>query len=400
MPKYIYEARNSQGQLVKGEVKAANETLAQKVLENNGLMVDKVTVQLGLPQVMSMFNRIGIKEKSRFSRQLATMINAGLPLVQALNIILIQTKNGNFKSIINAIIKDVESGFSFSSAIAKHPKAFNRVYVSIVKSGEATGKLDEVLMELADQQEKDATFSGKVKGALAYPIFIICAMVGVGVIMMIKVVPTVEEVFTESGAELPMATKILMALSHFLVGYWYLALGILVAIYAAIKLFLMTPGGKEMFDRFAIKVPVFSDTVISVMMSRLTRTLALLISSGIPILEAIQIVSEAMDNSVYRKGLERVRDQVERGVPMSVPIQKDKNFPILFGQMVAVGEQTGQVDAMLSNMARFFTEEAETKLKSITSLIEPLVMVILGVGVAFIIFAILVPIYNISSITN
>jgi len=256
------------------------------------------------------------------------------------------------------------------------------------------------LLELADQQEKDATFSGKVRGALAYPVFIICAMIGVAVIMMIKVVPTVEGVFKESGAELPLATRIMLALSHFLVGYWYVALIIVVVFVAAIKLYLMTPGGKELFDKMSIKLPPFSDTVISVSMSRLTRTLALLISSGIPILEAIQIVSEAMDNVVFRKGLERVREQVERGVPMSVPIQKNKDFPILFGQMVAVGEQTGQVDAMLANMARFFTEEAESKLKSMTSLIEPMVMVVLGVGVAFILFAILVPIYNISSITN
>lgn len=398
MTKFIYEARNEKGQLVKGEIQAANEVVAEKLLVKNKLISTKVEAEESLKSVLSFLNGVSIKDKAKFARQLSTMISAGLPLVQSLNIILTQTRQPAFKAIISTIIRDVESGFSFSAAISKHPAAFDHVFVSIVRAGEATGKLDQVLSELADQLEKDSAFAARIKGAMAYPIFIISAMIGVAILMMIKVIPTIKGVFEESGAQLPMATQILMAMSDFTIHYWYLLILIIIGLIAGIKFGFATPQGKILWDKIQLKTPTISETVVSVLMSRLTRTLGLLTASGIPILEALQIVADVMSNQIYHRGLEEVRDQVERGIPMSVPLMKNHDFPVLFGQMVAVGEQTGQVDVMLGNLAKFYTEEAETRLKGITTLIEPVVMLILGVGVAFLIFAILVPIYNISSI--
>ncbi len=398
MAKFVYEAKNDRGQLVRGEVQAANESVAEKLLLRNKLVASSIEPVKSFLSSLDFFNKVGVKDRSQFARQLATMIDAGLPLVQALNIIMIQTKRPNIHSVIGSTIRDLESGYSFSTALAKHPEAFDHVFISIVKSGEATGKLDQVLLELAEQLEKDSAFAGRIKGALAYPIFIISAMLGVGALMMVKVIPTIKGIFEEAKTELPLATRILIAMSDFLVHWWYILIIGVIAVIVGLKLFFATNTGKVMLDKLALKAPIFSTTVVSVMMARLTRTLGLLVASGIPILESLRIVSEAIGNSVYQEGLEEVRSQVERGIPMSVPLMKNEKFPPLFGQMISVGEQTGRIDSMLNNLAKFYTEEAETRLKSISSLIEPMVMLVLGVGVAVLIFAILVPIYNISSI--
>jgi type IV pilus assembly protein PilC len=215
---------------------------------------------------------------------------------------------------------------------------------------------------------------------------------------MIKVVPTIKNVFEEAGSELPLLTRLLISLSDFLVKYWYFAILILVGAFLLLRFYLKTESGKRLLDKLELTVPIFAATSTSIIMARMTRTLGLLISSGIPILEALHIVSEAIGNYVYQQGLAEVRAEVERGIPMSVPLMKNTAFPVLFGQMVSVGEQTGRMDAMMMNLAKYYTEEADNKLKGMSSLIEPVVMVILGVGVALLIFAILVPIYNISSI--
>lgn len=398
MGKFIYEAKNEKGQLVRGEVQAATEVAAEKALMKNHLVVTDLQPEKSVLSVIGLFNKIGMKDRASFARQLATMIDAGLPLVQALNIIALQTKNTNLRAVLATVVRDIESGYSFSTALAKHPIAFNRIFISVVRSGEATGKLDEVLLELADQFEKDSAFSSKVKGALAYPAFIITAMIGVAGLMMIKVIPTIKNVFDEAHAQLPFMTRALIALSDFLVKFWYIAIIIFIALIVILRFYFKSEGGKRFLDRLELTVPVFSATATSIIMARMTRTMGLLISSGIPILEALRIVSDAIGNHVYQQGLVEVRAEVERGIPMSVPLMKDATFPILFGQMVSVGEQTGRMDAMMMNLAKYYSEEADNKLKSMSSLIEPVVMVILGVGVAILIFAILVPIYNISSI--
>ncbi len=398
MSRFIYEAKNDHGQQVRGEVQAANEVAAEKLLLHNRMVVTSLEPEKSWLSVLNIFNRIGTRDRAQFARQLATMIDAGLPLVQALGIIALQTKAAKFHAVLATVIRDIESGYSFSTALAKHPEAFNRVFISIVRSGEATGKLDQVLLELADQLEKDAAFAGRLKGALAYPLFIISAMIAVAALMMVKVIPTIKGIFEEAHAQLPIATRALIIISDVTVKYWYFIIILVVASFVAIRLFLATDGGKLMVDKFTIKAPIFSATSISVIMARLTRTLGLLVGAGIPILESLRIVEEVINNKIYREGLEEVRYEVERGIPMSVPLMKNDNFPILFGQMVSVGEQTGRIDSMLKNLAKFYTEEADTRLKSLSSLIEPMVMVVLGIGVAILIFAILIPIYNISSL--
>lgn len=398
MGKFIYEAKNEKGQLVRGEVQATTEVAAEKALMKNHLVVTDLQPEKSVLSVMGLFNNIGVKDRAAFARQLATMIDAGLPLVQALNIIALQTKNINLRAVLASVVRDIESGYSFSTALAKHPDAFNKVFVSVVRSGEATGKLDEVLLELADQFEKDASFAGKIKGALAYPAFIISAMFGVGGLMMIKVIPTIKNVFDEAHATLPFATRALIALSDILVKYWIIVILGIVGLLILLRFFFKSARGKMLLDVLALKIPLFAATSISIIMARMTRTLGLLISSGIPILEALRIVSDAIGNHVYQAGLSEVRAEVERGIPMSVPLMKNTTFPVLFGQMVSVGEQTGRLDAMMTNLAKYYTEEADNKLKGMSSLIEPVVMVVLGVGVAILIFAILVPIYNISSL--
>jgi type IV pilus assembly protein PilC len=398
LAKFVYEAKNDQGQLVRGMVVAPNESAAEKLLQRNRFVVTSLEVGKSPFSAINIFNKVGVRDRAQFARQLATMISAGLPLVQALNIITMQTRQPKMHTILASVVRDIESGFSFSTALAKHTEAFDSVFIAIVRSGEATGKLDQVLLELADQSEKDASFSGKIKGALAYPAFIICAMIGVAILMMTQVIPTIKAVFEEANAQLPFATRMLIIASDYMVEFWYIVIVAVIGFVVAARLFLMSKPGKLMLDKLALHAPIFSQTATSIIMARLTRTLGLLVGSGIPILESISIVSEVINNNIYKEGLREVRAQVERGIPMSVPLLKNKEFPVLFGQMVSVGEQTGRIDAMLANLAKFYSEDSDTKLKGMTTLIEPVVMVILGVGVAFLIFAILVPIYNISSI--
>ncbi len=398
MAKFIYEAKNDKGQQVHGEVQATNETVAEKLLLRNKLVVTSLEPERSALAALFMVGRISVRNRSQFARQLATMIDAGLPLVQALSIILMQTKNASMHSIISSVIRDIEGGYSFSTALARHPLAFDRIFISIVHSGETTGKLDAVLLELATQLEKDSAFAGKLKSALAYPVFIVSAMIGVGVLMMIKVIPTIKGIFDEAGAELPFATRLLIGISDSMVKYWYIFIIATVGLLLLIRLGLATPSGKIFKDRFVLKAPIISGTVVSAMMARTTRTLGLLVGAGIPILESLRIVSDVVNNVVYKSGLDEVRAEVERGIPMSAPLMNNSNFPVLFGQMVAVGEQTGRVDTMLGNLAKYYTSETEDKLKNVSSLIEPIVMVILGFGVAVLIFAILIPIYNIASI--
>ena len=327
------------------------------------------------------------------------MISSGVAIDNAINLIKLQTKNPIFIGILEQIHQDVEAGESLSAALSKHSKVFDPVFVAIVGSGEASGKLDKVLTHLADRMEGMEAFKSKVKSALAYPVFIIAAMIAVTIIMMVKVIPVLKQIFEESDAKLPWATRALIAISNFIVYDWFILVPIVIVIAVVTWFyFARTQSGKMAWDLLKLKTPIIKFVSYDMYMARFSRTLGMLISAGIPIIQALKITSQAMNNRIYVRILRNVITQVERGVPMSVPLEKEKYFLVLVPQMIMIGEQTGRLEFLMEKIADYYEGEVDTKIKTISSLIEPVTIVIVGTGVGFLIYSILYPIYSLVNV--
>ncbi len=339
-------------------------------------------------------NRISTAERAFVARQLATMLTSGLPIDRAVAILANQIGNRYLVTVFKQIETDLEAGLAFSATIVKHPKVFNRVFVNVIIAGEAVGKVAEVLQEMAGRLEKEQEFSAKIKGALYYPIFILVAMTVIGIILMVKVVPEFRSVFEEADVTLPLMTQLLISISEFLAHQWWLALIFFGLIVTVIRLYLKTEKGKLMLDYLAIRFPTGLGK--DLYMARFSRTLGLLSSSGTPIIEALSITAEVINNRHYSRVLETARDEVARGIPLSVPLSKSAIFPLIVPQMVLVGEQTGRFDQVLGSLAEYYEEETSTKLKALSSLFEPVMIVIVGLGVAFMVFSIFIPLYTIA----
>lgn len=350
-------------------------------------MLEKLTGFLG---------RIKLQDRTFFARQLSTMLESGLPIAQSLTIIASQTKNKKFKTIINKIIEDIESGVSFSTAISGHPEAFSNVEISIIRAGEASGKLTNVLSELALDLETQSAFGGKIKSALMYPLFILVTMIVVVYIMMTRVLPQLLGIFKEANVPLPWSTRVLIATTDFASAYWWLIILVTVGSIVGARLYFTSDQGSITWAKITLETPVFAGLNQRIYMANMCRTLGMLSQSGVPIVESIQIVSSVIDNKIYSKSLVKAARDVERGVPLSVPVSKSSYFPAIVGQMILVGEQTGKMDEILIKLAAYFEQEVDTELKGVISLVEPAMLIIIGLGVAIIVFAILVPIYSIA----
>lgn len=347
-------------------------------------------------QGIRLFGRVGIKEKALFTRSFSAMIGAGLPLIKALSILASQSPNKTMGEALQDIIKKVEQGVSLSNAMSSHGDIFDGVYLASIKAAEASGKLDSVLVDLADHEEKEYKLSSSIKSAVAYPVFIVCAMILTASILMVLVIPKLESVFLESGVSLPLSTRVLIGTANILSSYWYLIIIVIIATVIFVRYYLKTDAGSLVFGRILISVPVLKDLFINIYMSRFARTLGMLVGAGVPIIQAVQISSEVINNLVYKNILLKVSADIERGIPISQPLEKSPEFPPIVSQMIAVGEQTGKLDNILISLTSFFEEETSKRVSIVTSLLEPILLVIVGVGVGVIVFSIIVPIYQIS----
>lgn len=343
---------------------------------------------------ISWFDRVTIKNKAFFAEQVGTMIQSGLPLVQAIDILSQQTKKDQFKNVLNGIHKNLENGVTFSNSIKKYPQIFDKVFVNMVRAGEASGKLDESLIELARQLNRSNDFISKIRGSLSYPVFVIVVMFGVGIYSTVKIIPSLTGVFKEANVVLPWSTKLIISISNFMINSWYFLILVIFGLGALIYYYLKTDNGRWNMDHFLINEP--TKIASKIYMARFTRTLGSLLKNGIPVIEAVSIVSETINNLVIEKSLKNVIGELEKGIPMSQPIKGDKNFPIFVSQMMAVGEQTGRIDQILLSLADYFEQDVENNIKNISTLFEPIIIVIIGVAVAFLIFSIILPIYSIS----
>jgi type IV pilus assembly protein PilC len=398
VPIFKYIAKNKRGENIKGKVEAASKMQAVSTLFSRDLFVIDVSSLGQETGLLSKFFKPKVKfaELVNFTRQLATMINAGLPLASALSILEEEGENEMAKLTGN-LLKDVESGLSFSDALQKYPDNFSRIYVQLVRAGEAGGVLDEVLERLAITLEKDKDFKAKTKSAMIYPVIILVAMLAVGAVMMIAVIPKLTEMYDDFGAELPGMTRTLMAISGFMVKFWWLMLLLGVAAGAVLRSYKKTKKGELVIDRWLLKLPIFGKMRQKIILTDFTRTLSLLLGAGVSLLESISIVAHAIDNAVYREELAEAAKQVEKGTSLSMAISRYQDFPPILHQMMSVGEETGKLDEILEKLAEYFEKESEYAVKNMTTAMEPLIMIVLAVGVGFMVVAIIMPIYSLTS---
>lgn len=399
MKKFRYKARDKSGQLVVGEVEAVNEQSAAKLLRDRGYIVISITVAIsGFKSLFSSFgSRVSQADVVAFTRQLATMVNAGLPITESFSILRLQAKPG-FQPIIAQILADIEGGQSLSAAIKRHPKVFSPSYIALMKAGETGGVLDKVLARLADNMEKQQEFRGKVKGALIYPVIVVIGMIGVSIVMVVFVIPRLTSLYSQFGAELPLSTRLLTGVSDLIIGYWYIMLIILGLLGWAFTMWSRTRNGKIKIAEITFKLPIVGDLSRQIILTELTRTMSLMVASGVPILETLSVVAEVVDNIIISEAIKDVSRQIEKGFPIAFSFAKHpESFPYILSQMISVGEETGKMDEVLAKVSHVFEVESEQKVKALTSAIEPIIMLFLGVGVAFLVFSVVLPIYKLTT---
>lgn len=400
MPVYDYKAKDNAGSTITGAVEAPNDIVAQDTLKERGLVVVALNERKKntlFQSSLGFFNRVPHKDVVLFARQLAVMISATVPIVQALRILVKQTSNITFKIIISEIADEVDGGAKLSASLARYPQAFSDFFIYMVRSGETTGKLDETLNYLADQQEKDYDLEGKIKGAMIYPAFIMGAMVVIGVLMMIFVVPKLTDALLAGGAKLPLPTRILMATSSFLTHYWWLAVALIAIIVTLARIYLRTPGGRRAYDVIKFRLPVFGGIFEKIYLVRFSRSFSTLIASGIPVTKALEIVADVIGNVIYKELTLATITEVEAGNSIATVMVQSKVVPPMLPQMMIVGEQTGKLDIILDKLAAFYAKELENLVANLVSIIEPLILVVMGAAVTVIVMAILLPMYNLSN---
>lgn len=396
MPVYKYKAKNQFSEAITGKVEAEELKQAYGILKDRGLFV--VSLEDSSDSITSIIPGLnGVKQDDiiGFTRQLSTMITAGLSLLDALSILERQSTPA-MKKLINELIRDIEGGSSFAEALSRHHE-FSRVYYNLVKAGEAAGVLNEILARLADNLEKQKEFTGKVKGALIYPVIVIIAMIIVASVMMIFVVPQLSEMYKDFGAELPFMTQILITASQFFSQYWYILFALFGLGGFGLYKWRQTPDGARKIDGWMLKMPIFGELQQKIILTEFARTMSLLLGAGISLLEALEIVGEAMDNIIYRDAIKESYSMVEKGSTLALAIERYDFFPNILPQMISVGEETGQLDEVLLKLSRYFETESEQAVKSLTTAIEPLIMIVLGLGVGFLVVAIVMPIYSLTS---
>ncbi|MEK7504514.1 MAG: type II secretion system F family protein [Patescibacteria group bacterium] len=398
--RFKYLAHDEKGASLKGFMDASDKRQVTNLLFEQKLTpvsVEEVHQSININAWLDKIKGVSLDEISTFTRQLATMLNAGLPLTDALNLLKLQSSSTIFTATISQILDDVQSGLALSVAMQKHPKIFSKVFVALIKAGESAGVMETILNRLADNLEKSRDFESKVKGALIYPAIVFVGMIGVMVLMMVVVVPKLTGLYKEFNADLPLPTKILMGMSDFMVNYWPLALALAIGGFFATKSFFNSPRGRRIWDERIFSFPVVGNMLREIMLTELTRTLSLLVGAGVSIVEGLNVVAEATGNVIAEEELRKIIKKVEKGFPLSVSFSESPSFLPIIGQMIAVGEETGKLDEVLSKLSKYFENSSEAAVKGLTTAIEPLIIILLGVGVGFLIFTVVMPIYNLTN---
>ena len=397
LPVWKWEAKTRQGEIRAGEMEASDDAAVKARLSQMGLEPTRVKrkpreIHIKIPG----FGGVSTKDILIFTRQFSVMIDAGLPLVQGLEIIATQADNREFRRVLMDVKLRVESGSTFADALSQHPKVFDELFVQLVRAGEIGGMLDTILQRLGAYIEKNEKLKRRVKGAMVYPSIVLVVAVGVTVVLLMFVTPTFEKMFKDFGGAMPAPTQFLIDLSHFMTSYWYLLFGIPVALVAAWRAWVGTASGRLHWDAFVLKVPVFGPLIRKIAVARFTRTLGTMLSSGVPILDALEIVAKSSGNKVIERGILMVRLRIAEGKNIAGPLAETKVFPPMVVQMIGVGEATGAMDQMLAKIADFYDDEVDVAVAALTSMIEPVMMVFLGGVVGGFLVAMYLPIFSIA----
>ena len=403
MPNFKYAAKDQDGKAVTGVLESADRQGAIAELRKKDLIIVSVSESLPGFKLLQLFGgkkSIKLEDLVIFSRQLSTMVDAGIPLVGALDILGEQMDNRTFGAIIINIRNDVETGSSLSDAIAKHKNVFSPLFVNMVKAGESSGMLDEILDRLAEYLEKTNSLQHKVKSALVYPAVVSGMALGITLLLLLKVIPVFKGIFEGFGAQLPTPTMILIKISDFLQRYFILGIMIIVGITIFIARLIKTPKGRLQVDSILLKMPIFGILFRKVAISKFTRTLSTLIKAGVPILSALEIVGKTAGNKVVEQAIDNVRANVREGENIAEPLTRSKIFPPMVTRMVSVGEQSGELEKMLSKIADFYDEQVDTAVSSLTSMMEPLIIAFLGIVIGSIVICMFLPIFKMSSLVT
>ena len=397
MPTYIYKARDATGKLVKGSMDATNRDELTEKLHRMGYMTTRVTEAISgikIESAFEKFKRISTEDMIIFNVQLANMINSGIPILVCLDTLDKQIENKRLRETVGEIKRNLEAGDSFSQALARHPRVFSKLFMNMVKVGEASGKLDTVLTRFAEYTERQANLNQKIKGALFYPIILLFAGIAVTLFIVTTIIPQFAEIFMKAGIRLPMPTMILYKVGTWLKHYWYVVGLVIIMACVAVRFYVRTRKGRLVFDRLTLKIPIVGSLLRKVCIARFSRTLATLVSSGVSILQSLDITREVIGNEVLGRVIGNVRGSVEKGEKIAEVLKVSEEFPADTVQMISVGEETGNLDGMLNKIADFYNMSIGYSIKKLTTVLEPLFLVIMGGMVGFIMASMLLPIFD------
>jgi len=402
MANFKYTIKDEAGKTLKGVVQADSKDNAIQSLRTKGMIILALDEEKGFKLSLGggkaqRGKKVKIDDLVVFARQLATMVNAGIPLVNGLDILGDQIENPSFKESVVKIHDDVETGSSLSEAVSKHPNIFSNLFINMVKAGESSGMLDEIMDRLATYLEKTSTLQKKIKAALVYPIAVTVMAVGITIFLMIRVIPVFKDIYEGFGATLPAPTAALIAISDFMRQYFYVAIALIFLGLFLFKRYAKTKKGRLRIDKLKLTMPIFGTLIKKMAVGKFTRTLSTLVRSGVPILGALEIVSKTSGNRVVETAVDKVRENVREGEPIADPLSRSGVFPSMVVRMISVGEQTGELEKMLSKIADFFDEQVDTAISGLTSLIEPLIIAFLGIVIGGIVICMFLPILNIST---
>lgn len=400
MKKFKYSARDQQGKIVTGNLEAKDYDSVADILHDRGLIVVNVKESMGLNlEKLAEVNIGGVpmKEKVVFMRQMATMVGAGLPLSRSLEIMTQQTENPMFRRVLKDVLLSVQSGKSLSDSFRAQEEIFDEVTLNLIEAGEESGNLETILERLATELEEKNSLGRKLKSAMIYPTIILVVIIAVVVLMMIVLIPSMATIYSDFDAELPAVTKILMSMSDFFVHYWWAILVVLAVLIIGGKFYLDSDKGKRSFDKIVLKIPVVGMIITKMQLAQFTRVLALLLGSGLSIIKALELTGASLSNSMFRDTVAEAKSEVEKGGALAIPIARSEYFPLLVSSMIAVGEETGEIDAVLTKVSQYYKEEVDVATTNMSSVLEPVFLIIMGLAIGFIALGVYMPMFQLSS---
>ncbi len=399
MPVYKYQAKELEGKIQDGLIEAPSEINAIGMVKDQGLKLLSIKMESagGAGSSVMVLGGVGIKDIVIFTRQFSVLISAKVTMVEALKVLVEQTEHLKLKMEVSKIYDEVDAGSSLSDALSKRPRIFDPFFVNVVRAGEVSGKLDDVLNYLADEMEKNYDMQGKIKGAMIYPAFVLTGMLGAGIFMMVFVVPKLTDVLAESGMELPITTKILIATSAFMTKYWFIVIAGVFGLFALVKVINRTDDGKRFFDMIKLRLPIFGNLFRLIYLVRFTSAMHTLVVGGVSVTKSLQITSEVVDNYVFKDLITETIKEVEDGNSISLVFASTNLIPKMVSQMMAIGEKTGRLDLIFERSTIFYSREISNIVANMTAIMEPLIMLIMGVGVGVMVAAVIMPMYQMAS---